>query len=215
MARPNECFRLVGMTPNAPTVTRNRRPTSSSTKFLSGAALIGFDMDLRVVVWNPAAEQLTGIKAEEALGRYCWDVVRGCAQDGSPLCGPDCRYARLARCGKAVPCHRLLLSAAEQRHEVSVSTVTVGGEPPLFLHVVCERTALASRSSSNGAKPHLTRREYQVLELLADGMPAKLIAPRLSISVATVRNHIRSILSKLHARSQLQALARARGLGIL
>jgi DNA-binding CsgD family transcriptional regulator len=177
--------------------------------------LIGFDMDLRVVVWNSAAEELMGLKAEDALGSYCWEALRGRAEDGSPLCAPSCRYAKLARSGSPVPCHRLVVPAADGPWEVSLSTITVDGDPPLFLHVICDRKALPARSKSGVADPQLTRREYQVLELLADGVPPKLIAFRLSISVATVRNHIRRILAKLQAQSQLQALARARSLGII
>jgi DNA-binding CsgD family transcriptional regulator len=182
---------------------------------LSGAALIGFDSDLRVRVWNDAAEKLTGIDAAEVVGRSCWDVVGGRAEDGSLFCGPDCPLARTARHGGAVPCDRLVLQAVDGPRTALVSTVTVNGEQPLFVHVICESAALPPQRQSLNGHPHLTRREYQVLELLARGIPAKVIAPRLGISVATVRNHIRSILAKLHAQSQLQALASARALGII
>ena len=56
----------------------------------------------------------------------------------------------------------------------------------------------------------LTRREREVLELLADGHRAQTIALELGLSVLTVRNHIQAILRKLGCHSQLEAAALAR-----
>jgi len=51
----------------------------------------------------------------------------------------------------------------------------------------------------------LTPREYQVLELVALGLPNKEIAVRLVISENTVRSHLRHILDKLHMNNRVQA----------
>lgn len=59
----------------------------------------------------------------------------------------------------------------------------------------------------------LTAREQQVLAALVDGEPALSIAERSSVSEATVRSQIKSVLAKLGARSQLQAVAQARRAG--
>lgn len=56
----------------------------------------------------------------------------------------------------------------------------------------------------------LTRRELQVLELLADGQRAAAIAERFVVSVTTVRSQIRAILTKLGVNSQLEAVALTR-----
>jgi len=61
----------------------------------------------------------------------------------------------------------------------------------------------------------LTLRERQVLLLLGDGLRASWIATRLGLSLATVRNHIRSILLKLDCHSQLEAVAEGRRRGLL
>ena len=63
--------------------------------------------------------------------------------------------------------------------------------------------------------PELSRRQREVLVLLSEGVGAQQIAVRLGLSEATVRNHIRGILRKLDCHSQLQAVARARELGLL
>ena len=55
----------------------------------------------------------------------------------------------------------------------------------------------------------LTRREQEVLALMIQGADNRTVAQRLSISYATVRTHVRSILAKLGASSQLEAVAKA------
>jgi DNA-binding NarL/FixJ family response regulator len=51
----------------------------------------------------------------------------------------------------------------------------------------------------------LSRREQEILELLAQGCSNKDIASKLSISIETVTWHLRHIYSKLHVRSRVQA----------
>ena len=51
----------------------------------------------------------------------------------------------------------------------------------------------------------LTPREREVLELVAEGLTNKEIAVRLTISVNTVRSHLRFILDKLHINNRVQA----------
>lgn len=66
-----------------------------------------------------------------------------------------------------------------------------------------------------GDAPDLTRRQREVLGLLGEGRSAKHIAADLHLSEDTVRNHIRAVKHALDARSQLEAIARARKLGLL
>jgi PAS domain S-box-containing protein len=56
----------------------------------------------------------------------------------------------------------------------------------------------------------LSRREFQVLELLAQGMDTEAIAAKLVIGKATVRNHVQRILHKLGVHSRLEAVTYAR-----
>ena len=61
----------------------------------------------------------------------------------------------------------------------------------------------------------LTVREREVLAHLSEGFGARQIADGLGVSIATVRNHIRSILRKLGCHSQLEAVAEARRRGLV
>ena len=55
----------------------------------------------------------------------------------------------------------------------------------------------------------LTRRELEVLRLMATGLVNKEIAGRLGVRLNTVRNHVQNILYKLEVHSQLEAVATA------
>jgi DNA-binding NarL/FixJ family response regulator len=61
----------------------------------------------------------------------------------------------------------------------------------------------------------LTRREIDVLELLAEGLPNKSIAARLGISDQTVKFHVASICGKLGAANRTQAVRLAVGRGLV
>ncbi len=67
----------------------------------------------------------------------------------------------------------------------------------------------------DGTKPPLSRREFQVLRLIADGLENQAIAKILYVSVETVRTHVKSILRKLSARDRTHAVAVAFHSGVL
>ena len=58
--------------------------------------------------------------------------------------------------------------------------------------------------------PKLTPRERAVLDLLAEGLPNKLIAYRLAMSVSTVKVHVHHLIQKLGARNRTELALRAR-----
>jgi two-component system, NarL family, nitrate/nitrite response regulator NarL len=53
----------------------------------------------------------------------------------------------------------------------------------------------------------LTRREKQILNLMADGLSNKQISNALVIEVSTVKNHVHNILVKLDVQSRVQAVS--------
>ncbi|MBA2364554.1 MAG: response regulator transcription factor [Chloroflexia bacterium] len=61
----------------------------------------------------------------------------------------------------------------------------------------------------------LTRREMEVLQLIADGLPNKTIATQLGISEHTAKFHVSSVLSKLGAFSRTEAVSTAARRGLL
>jgi DNA-binding NarL/FixJ family response regulator len=61
----------------------------------------------------------------------------------------------------------------------------------------------------------LTRREKEILKLMAQGLDNRAIAEKLFISFTTVRGHVQNILEKLDAHSKLEAVARANQHGLI
>lgn len=61
----------------------------------------------------------------------------------------------------------------------------------------------------------ITKREIEVLQLIADGCATPQVAERLFISQKTVKNHLASIYAKLDARDRTQAVLQAVRMGIV
>lgn len=71
----------------------------------------------------------------------------------------------------------------------------------------------AAREPHVGAD--LTGREREVLTMLAGGASTEEIAHQLFLSLHTVRNHVRNILTKLQARTKLEAVINAARAGLV
>ena len=80
--------------------------------------------------------------------------------------------------------------------------------PPLpFAPMLAEESLLPDET--------LTPREREVIQLMAQGLPNKNIAARLSISLHTVKFHVASILAKLNANSRTEAVTQGARRGLV
>ncbi|RUZ55402.1 helix-turn-helix transcriptional regulator, partial [Mesorhizobium sp. M7A.F.Ca.US.007.01.1.1] len=70
-------------------------------------------------------------------------------------------------------------------------------------------------SDEHAVRPSLSPREAEVLALLAEGAPNKVIARRLNISVHTAKFHVAAILIKLGAANRTDAIATAMRQGLV
>ncbi len=61
----------------------------------------------------------------------------------------------------------------------------------------------------------ISKREYEVLELIAQGLSNQEIAEKLFVSLNTVKTHSSNLFMKLDARRRTQAIHRAKELGLL
>jgi DNA-binding NarL/FixJ family response regulator len=85
--------------------------------------------------------------------------------------------------------------------------------PKLAARLVSEFARLANRPASESPPSDihdLTPRERETLDLIAAGASDKEIAAQLTLSLHTVKSHVRSILTKLHAANRRQAAWLAR-----
>jgi two-component system, NarL family, response regulator len=76
-------------------------------------------------------------------------------------------------------------------------------------------SAVAASLAAQMPRPDLSAREVQVLGLIVGGMANKQIAYELSIAEHTVKNHVKSILSKLGVQDRTQAATAAIQRGII
>jgi len=90
----------------------------------------------------------------------------------------------------------------------AIREVKAGGAP--MTGDIARRVVEAFKEpvAAPSAPSQLSRREEEVLELLAKGAANKEIAATLSISLDTVRYHLKHIYEKLHVRSRTEAVAK-------
>jgi PAS domain-containing protein len=158
--------------------------------------LFAYDATMRILLWSGEAERLTGIGADDAVGRWFWEVLRAVDERGRLVSGPDPSAAR-PPAGRAVPSNRLVIQTENGRKLVTVSTIAVQRtvEEPIVLQLLRNGDLVSDNGTAESVP--LAPRQREVLQLLANGIPAKLIATRLGIAEMTVRNHIHAILGEL------------------
>jgi DNA-binding NarL/FixJ family response regulator len=73
----------------------------------------------------------------------------------------------------------------------------------------------AAVMQSGEPAPRLTSRQSEVLSLLCEGLPDKLIARRLDLSHHTVRGHVQILYGLLRVSNRMQAMFAARQRGLI
>ena len=103
--------------------------------------------------------------------------------------------------------NRVLVSATSSR--------TSPAREPIIRERSWSGSAPQAHVEFEPARVRLTPRQIEVLSLLCEGLPNKLICRRLNISSGTVKIHIGSILRELGVSSRLQAVVAAQRMGLL
>jgi PAS domain S-box-containing protein len=202
------------------------------TNTADGVCAIGIDG--RIVFWNRSAERLLGYAAREVVGKPCCDVFVGRDPAGNHLCYQGCHVQTLVKRGEAVEHFQMATRTKAGRPVwLDISILAVPGvrrDATTTVHLfrdvttahevetlVRERLAQAQPAPSpDGAPPsELTRREIEILRLLAAGANTRAMAEKLHVSPATVRNHVQHILEKLGVHSRLEAAACATRRGLV
>jgi DNA-binding NarL/FixJ family response regulator len=98
----------------------------------------------------------------------------------------------------------------------AVHTVASGAGyfSPSVVERITQHVASGGRSSEISAFPQLTRREREILALMAEGRGNTYIADYFVLSLKTVRNHISNVMGKIGASSRAEAIAKARDAGL-
>lgn len=117
------------------------------------------------------------------------------------------------RTGEARVVH--LLHDVSEQHSLAEHTKEVAPSIDVYEYTVSSAPASTDEQTHIGPRPSLTRREREVLHLLASGLANVEIAGKLGISPITARNHVTNVIEKLHVRTRLQAVVVASQLGML
>ena len=203
------------------------------------------NMNQRIMFWNRTAEVLTGHRANQVIGRPCYEVLQNRPQEGkTPVCTEGCPSILLARCGRIAPVMNVhMLCASGERKEMTMTPLLLpdgDAGPVMLLHLFQEMTdqarakkvadgvreVLSPRRHLGGpidqettATPDeaatLTARELEVLRLVGLGLSTREIARELVLSGYTVRNHIYHVRTKLGVATTLGAVLAARHWGLL
>ncbi|HEY6843359.1 MAG TPA: LuxR C-terminal-related transcriptional regulator [Thermoanaerobaculia bacterium] len=192
---------------------------------LSPDAVFVTDRSNRIVFWNAASSSLLGFAADDAVGRDCSELLRGCDLFGNRYCADNCPIMQIANRGEVV--HKFSMKINTKNGAVLVDTTVLQlrsnradeywlahimqtsdesreeheqAAPPKPLHLV-------AKESADARVRKLTTREVEVLGMLAAGRTTPEIAERLHISQLTARSHIQNILEKLEVHSKAEAVA--------
>ncbi len=191
------------------------------------------------VFWNHRAEQILGLPATQILGRRYDEVIettRPHQRSTEPSSNrPPLR--RRGADGTPSPLTASIRCASGGHKQIVLTPVMVADQPgsDALTVYLFDDTPIArppdhadrqtpERRPSPQPQPapipttgppsppghrHLSRRETEILRLVAAGTATEQIATDLHISVHTVRNHVRSLRRKLNAKTKLDAVVTA------
>ena len=140
------------------------------------------DHEWRITSFNRAAEEITGVPREEAIGRYCWEVFR------ANMCEGDCALRRSMQEGRSyVSSSTYIINSERRRIPISVSTAPLrnqAGEILGGVETFRDNTVVdALRRELSGSQrqgdmvsaSHLMRRLFAILPQIAESDATVLV----------------------------------------
>lgn len=178
------------------------------------------DSDFEV---EEVADWREAIEAHKATGSFDVAVVE---LDLRTASGEPTGPMVIKRLRRAMPstgivalAHRAEKHAASVALEAGASAYVARTSPPEAIRTAVDAAADSGRfvdpaANSERAKA-LTRRQRQIIQLLADGHSTRDVAQRLQLSAETVRTHTKAALARLDARDRAHAVAIALRTGLI
>jgi DNA-binding NarL/FixJ family response regulator len=155
-----------------------------------------------IVVLDLGMPKLDGFKTCQAL-REQWPEVRILVLTGYD---GDSYVRTLHRLGA----EGYLRKSASKRELIGALRAIDKGQS-----VYGEEVSRALKADEHRQNVELTRKERQILEMMADGRKNREISETLHVTENTVEFHVSNVLSKLHAVSRVEAVIQAQRLGWL
>ena len=109
-------------------------------------------------------------------------------------------------------CGYLLKGESEGRLEKAIEEIMSGGS---FFSPTIAQQVLSFFRKRPLSKIKITKREKEILNLIAEGLAKKQIANKLFITYHTVDSHVKNIYQKLHVKCGVQAVIKAQQEGLI
>ena len=175
-----------------------------------------------ITAWGTAAENFLGYSADEVVGNYCFDLLGKGKSYGKP-CFPNCTIltnAQRLRCARNFSTSWKTKDDEWIGVDVSIVNLITEAEETEVLHIFKENSteraisktvghAISEEMEESANQARLTRRECQVLQLIAAGLSTAEAADKLTLASVTARNHIVSAIGKLSANNRTHAVVKA------
>jgi PAS domain S-box-containing protein len=213
-------------------------------QLLEGTAEAAILIDSNGVIagCNKAATSFFGLNENDFIGKLCQDVLLGKDECGRN-CSETCTVRKRAQNHLPINSYDIQVKTKENMQWCNVSVLIAdeaSSTDPYTIHIirpadiqkkleflvrdfVVKETNLPANNVKEvlSAKKtpivnvELTKREVEILQLLANGETSAKVAKKLFISTSTVNNHIQHIMQKLNVKSRLEAIRRAEQTGLI
>ena len=195
---------------------------------------IATDSDNRIVAMNQAACKLLGLRARDAQGKSMHLLLQARDSAGNRLSTRQYDFHEMVSRSEPVRSFDIEVRAASgEPLRVAVSVIVVLEAETGEYEIVYQLRPIYRRRKADEAierllalrgtagedplrlrhnhasseETDLTRRQLEILRLIARGVATAEIASSLGISINTVRTHVQRILRRLGVHSQLEAVA--------
>jgi PAS domain S-box-containing protein len=162
------------------------------------------DNERRMVRVNASLAQLLGYRPSQLVGRHTYDFV----VDG-PLLSREEWDLAIARGDVTGDAEVRRADGETMRVQFGIHPGVITGEPlVLFVALAVSRWGRHFRRVDSEATGELSKREREVVAMVARGATSAEIATALHITHNTVRKHVNSAMRKLGARSRAHLIAK-------
>jgi PAS domain S-box-containing protein len=170
------------------------------------------DIDGRFMHMNAGAERASGHTNHELVGRRYTELLPAGERHHV-----EAQFRRAVERGEPTDFETMFVDAGGHLRGTRAQQLPLrdGDEIVGVLILAFDVRTLPPVAHAGEPQPRLTRRQREILDLVAAGLSTPEVAERLTLSTETVRNHLRNIFRELKAHTRLEALAAAQRVGLL